>query len=79
MKGILNIFKTLFDTIVNLFNMLMNVFKLLGMMLSYIGTIITLALNQISTLPTWLQAFAVITLAISVIYIIIGRNAGKSE
>jgi len=79
MAGIINAFTWLINTIKALFSMLMNIFETIGMCFNYIISIINIVINIIATLPTWLKAFATITLAISVAYFLIGREAGKSE
>lgn len=79
MAGIINAFTWLINTIKTLFSMLMNIFETIGMCFNYIISIINIVINIIATLPTWLKAFATITLAISVAYFLIGREAGKSE
>lgn len=57
----------------------MNFFKAITMLFQYLITIINLAFTTILTLPPFIQAFAYITIAISIIYIIVGRNTGKSD
>lgn len=57
----------------------MSVFETLGMVIRYLITIVGLAIDTIATLPSWLKAFALITLAISVAYFLIGRNAGRTD
>lgn len=79
MKAIINGFTWLINTIKLLFSFIMNFFKAITMLFNYLITIINLAFTTILTLPSYIQAFAYITIAISIIYIIVGRNAGKSE
>lgn len=47
----------------------------------YIGTAAKLAYNLVNSLPTWLSAFGLATVLISVIFMILGRSTGgqKSE
>lgn len=61
------------------FDIIMSIFETLAMVLRYLFTIVSLAFEVIVSFPSWLKAFAVITLSISICYIIIGRNAGKSD
>lgn len=79
MKAIISGFKWLIETITMLFEMLMSVFETIGMIFRYLITIIDIAFDTIRTLPSWLSAFAIITISISIAYIIIGRNVGKSD
>lgn len=79
MKGILNAFSTLINTIKMLFDILMSTFKTLGMVITYLISIVDIAFDTILTLPEWLKAFAIITISISIAYFLIGRDTGKSD
>jgi hypothetical protein len=79
LNGILNGFKWLIDTIKFLVGLLMSLVKAITMLFQYLITIVNLAFTTIVTLPPFIQAFAYITIAISIIYIIVGRNTGKSD
>ena len=79
MKGIINAFTTLIDIVKMIFGIIMSIFETLGMVFRYLITIIDLVFTTILTLPSWLQAFAIITVAISIAYFLIGRSAGKSD
>ncbi len=79
MKGIINAFTTLLDIIKMVFDIIMSIFETLAMVFRYLITIVNLVFNTILTLPSWLQAFAVITVAISIAYFLIGRSAGKND
>lgn len=79
MKGIISGISTLINIIKTLFSILMSIFSTIAMVFRYLITIVQLAFNTIATLPAWLSSFAIITIAISIAYIIIGRNTGKSD
>lgn len=79
MKGIINAFKTLIDMIKMIFSIIMGIFETIAMVFKYLITIVGLALDSLATLPSWLKAFAVITISISIAYFLIGRNTGKSD
>lgn len=49
------------------------------MLFKYIGVVANLCYEMISSIPVWLQAFAVITIVVSILYIILGRNTGGSK
>ena len=72
-----------FNAIINIlkmgFNTLMNFFKSLGLVLEYIGNAVIKAMDIADTLPSWIKGFVLMTIAISTIYIIVGRAGGKSE
>ena len=79
LRAIVNFFKTIVDTISLLFSIVMSIFETLGMAIKYLITIVGLAIDTVATLPSWLKAFALITIAISVAYFLIGRDTGKSD
>ena len=71
-KEILNFIRTIFSIVGK-------IFKVIGMCFRYLAHIVQIAFTTIETLPSWISAFAVITLCISIIYFIVGRNTGKSD
>ena len=79
MKGIINAFTTLLDIIKMVFDIIMSIFETLAMVFRYLITIVNLVFNTILTLPSWLQAFAIITVSISIAYFLIGRSVGKND
>ncbi len=79
MNAIIDGFNWIIEFIKTIFNFISNTFETLGMVFKYIYTIIRLATDVILTLPPWIQAFGFITISICAIYMIIGRDAGKSE
>lgn len=79
MKGIIAGLTSLINIFKMLFNILMNIFGTIALVFGYLISIVNLAFTTILTLPNWLKAFAIITIAISICYIIIGRNIGKSD
>lgn len=79
MKGILSALKWFIDIIKLLFNTLMNIFKILGKVFQILFQIVNIAFTTILSMPTWLQAFMVITIIVSVMYVVLGRESGKSD
>lgn len=45
----------------------------------YIGVAAGLCYNMIASLPTWLSSFALATILISIIFMILGRESGGSK
>lgn len=79
MKGVINGVKWIIDFFKTIFSIISNIIKGIGTAFTYLITIVQIALNVLSTLPTWLISFGMITISISIIYFIIGRNTGKSD
>ena len=71
-KNIIGMFKIIFDMIEQFFSML-------GMLFTYITRVIQLLGDIALSTPIWLRTFVLLTTAISVIYLILGRNTGKSD
>ena len=79
MRAIVNGFKWLITAIKTLFSFIMNIFQGITLLFTYLIHIVNVALTTILTLPPYIQAFAYITIAICIIYIIVGRHNGKSD
>lgn len=79
MKAIISGFTFLIDTIKMIFGFISSTINTIVMVFQYLITIVGLAFNVVTTLPDWLQAFCIITIAISIAYFLIGRTAGKSD
>lgn len=45
----------------------------------YLGTAASLAYNLVGSLPTWLSAFGLATILISVIFMVLGRDTGGNK
>lgn len=79
MSAIIDGFNWLINFFKTIFNFITTTFETLGLVFRYIYTIIRIATDVIFTLPTWLQAFGLITISVCAIYMIIGRDAGKTD
>lgn len=79
MIGILNGIKNIIGMFKSIFDMIMSGFKMLILMFEYLVKIITILGDVAISSPLWLKTFISITAAVSVIYLILGRNTGKSE
>lgn len=71
-KWIINFFKTVWSFVGNILKGIVVAFQILG-------RIVTLAMQTILTLPPWIQGFLIITITITIVYFIVGRQAGKSD
>lgn len=79
MSGIINSFKWIINFFKTIFSIISTIFETIATAFNYMITIVQLSFTTIATLPTWLKAFAIITISISIVYFIIGRDTGKSE
>ena len=46
------------------------------LLLKYIGVASRMAYQLVDTLPAWLKAFGTVTVIVSILYMILGRNTG---
>ena len=79
MKAVAQGFNWLIDFFKNLYEFLMTMISGLILAFRYLYKMMGLAIDLILELPDWLQAFGIITISITVMYFVIGRNAGKTE
>ena len=78
-KGVIQAINNIREFLVTIIKFINSVFKSIGIALQIILNMIVKIYIWIATLPVWLTAFATITLIISAIYFIVGRQAGKSD
>lgn len=69
-------FKNIIDSVFGFFSGLIDNTVLL---FKYIGIAAELAYNLIAGLPDWLQVFGTVTIVVSVIFMILGRETGGDK
>lgn len=74
-RGVKNIIKF----IETAWNMVVSFLNTIGLVFRYIITTVQVAFTTIGGFPEWITSFMIITISISIGYIIIGRNVGKSD
>lgn len=86
MSGIFNGIQTLISGIETIINgvilgikFIVNMVKSLVDLIRLLTTTLANVTNIAVTLPSWLIAFVTASVGIAILYMIIGRNAGKSE
>lgn len=86
MSGIFNGIQTLISGIETIINgvilgikFIVNMVKSLVDLIKLLTTTLTNVTNIAVTLPSWLIAFVTASVGIAILYMIIGRNAGKSD
>ncbi len=68
--------KNLIDTVVDFVT---GFIENLVLLFKYIGIAANLAYDLIAGLPTWLQVFGTVTIVVSVIFMILGRETGGDK
>lgn len=79
MQGILNAFDFIISTIKSVWDFFMGIVDNTILLVKYITKALVLAGQCIADMPTWLQIFATVSVSIAVLYLILGREAGKSD
>lgn len=86
MSGIFNGIQSLINGITTIVNgiilgikFIVNTIKSLFDLIRLLTTTLANATNIAITLPSWLIAFVTASIGIAILYMIIGRNAGKSD
>lgn len=68
--------KNLIDTVVDFFT---GFIENLVLLFKYIGIAANMAYDLIAGLPDWLQVFGTVTIVVSVIFMILGRETGGDK
>lgn len=72
-----------FDWVVDFFSncwdFLTDMIERTVMMLTYVRLAAQLAFDLVAGMPSWLQAFGAITVTVSIVYIVLGRQTGGQK
>lgn len=79
MSAVINGFSWLINFFKTIIDFLMFAIKSIITMFEILISIVDIVFGLLHTLPYWLVSFVSITLMISIIYIVVGRQAGKSD
>lgn len=79
MKGIISIFENLINIIKTIFSIVTNFFKSIGVLLQIVTSVIANIVSLTADLPPYITAFVMATIAVSVLFIVLGRQGGKSS
>lgn len=81
MQFITDFINSITDKIGAVFDFFESLIRNLLLLFDYIGLAATNAYALVDSLPDWLKSFGIVTVLVSVLYIILGRSTGggKSE
>lgn len=79
MKGLINLLKFIATIIGTFYGALVAIIKYTGVAIRYITQAFNLAMNMVVEMPNWIQFAMLVTITISVVYQVLGRNVGKSD
>ena len=79
MKQIIALFKGLFDIIEMIWSFTSHTFQIFADMFIFAFNLLVYVANVLNNLPIWLKTFAVLSISISVIFLILGRNGSENK
>lgn len=79
MKAIVQYFSNIWYFITTIAKFIWHTITNIGVFIDYANEINTFVLEFIDTMPTFIQYFALITLLISILFVLLGRSGGKSS
>lgn len=79
MQFIKDFFDFLINTITTIWSFFTGLVEDLILFVNYVTSAVGLAAECILTFPSWLKIFGTITIGVCVIYLLLGRSAGKSS
>ena len=77
MSGVFTGIQAIIDSILGPIKFILSIIQWTNKMLSIIAGAVINVVTLITTLPTWLVAYATIGISVMVIYLILGRETGK--
>lgn len=77
-KSIGKAIKTIVNFITTCFDLIMSFVRQIGYLLTTLSKVANICKDTILYLPDWLKLFATLTITISILYLILGRNQGDS-
>lgn len=79
MQFILDFIDFIVNTITTVWDFFMNIIKNITLMIEYLGIALEICYKAIASMPTWIQAFGTLTITISLLYMLVGRDTGGSK
>lgn len=79
MKAIIQYFSNIWYFITTIAKFIWHTISNIGTFIEYANMINNIALDFINTFPVYIQYFALITLLVSIIFVLLGRSGGKSQ
>lgn len=76
MSFLVEAFEWIINTVTMVIDFFISFVDSLTLLFQYLGVVANICYSCIATLPSWLQTFAFITVAICILYMILGRNSG---
>lgn len=79
MGFIKDFFDFIINTVTTVWSFFTGLIEDLILFVKYVTSAFGLAMECVSTFPSWLKIFGTITIGVCVIYLFLGRSAGKSS
>ena len=79
MQYIIDFIGSLSDMLKSIWDFFLSTLDNLMMLFDYLGIVAQLCYDLIDSLPSWLKSFGLLTVLVSVLYMILGRPTGGSK
>lgn len=79
MTGILNALDFIINTITSVWEFFTGIVEHTILLVRYVSAATAMAFQCVFSMPSWLQVFGLVTVTISVLYVILGRQGGNSN
>lgn len=77
MNYIISFFDWITNVIMSIWDFFVNFLESMILLFQYLGVALSNAFNLVTALPSWLLPFGTVTVTVSVLYVVLGRQAGK--
>lgn len=72
-------FQWIANFFLQIWDFITDIFERMFLQIKYLALAAELAFNLVASMPSWLQTFGAITITVSIVYIILGRQTGGKK
>lgn len=76
MSFLVEAFEWIINTVTMVIDFFISFVDSLTLLLKYLGVVANICYACVASLPSWLQTFALITVAVCILCMVLGRNSG---
>lgn len=79
MQFLMDFVDFIISTVRTVWDFFMNMISSLTLLVKYLGIVLQICTSAILTMPDWLQAFGMLTITVSILYMTLGRQTGGKK
>lgn len=79
MQFLIDFVDFIISTVRTVWDFFLNFVSSITLLIKYLGIVMQICLSAILTMPDWLQAFGMLTITVSILYMTLGRNTGGKK